>query len=198
MISSDAQAAALSAKNVVNILFVGEFWHRHNLCHPVTVAKEMHPKNPKSQPPILPGDSKTASGGKRILLVEDHEPTRLALENLLKRRNYEVVSVASVAEARDHASKSKIDFLISDIGLPDGDGYSLMGELQKLYGMGGIALTGYGMDEDIARSRRAGFLAHLTKPIHVRALENALATFAMPPAAKDNLADTKMKTDLDT
>jgi PAS domain S-box-containing protein len=153
------------------------------------LLKETHSEKTKIPQPVLPGDSKMALGDKRILLVEDHEPTRLALASLLTRRNYEVVSAASVAEARDHASKTKIDFLISDIGLPDGDGYSLMNELKKLYGLEGIALTGYGMEEDIARSHRAGFVTHLTKPIHVRALENALAAFtSQAPTKKRGLA----------
>ncbi|HEU6448616.1 MAG TPA: ATP-binding protein [Verrucomicrobiae bacterium] len=119
---------------------------------------------------------KLVSSGGKVLLVEDHEPTRLALTHLLQRRHFEVVPAATIAEARAAAEKVKIDFLISDIGLPDGDGYGLMAELQKLHGLKGIALTGYGREDDIARSQNAGFVTHLTKPVHVRALENALET----------------------
>jgi signal transduction histidine kinase len=114
--------------------------------------------------------------GHRILLVEDHDPTRLALSRLLARRNYEVFAAASVAEARALAAANKFDLLISDIGLPDGSGYTLMTEFRELYHLKGIALTGYGMENDIANSRAAGFSAHLTKPVHVQALENALAS----------------------
>jgi CheY-like chemotaxis protein len=95
---------------------------------------------------------------------------------LLARRGFGVVAAGSVAEARDLAGKETFNLLISDIGLPDGDGYSLMNELGQKYGLKGIALTGYGMEEDIARSQAAGFLAHITKPVHIRALETALAT----------------------
>jgi PAS domain S-box-containing protein len=114
--------------------------------------------------------------GNRILLVEDHEPTRTALAHLLSRRNFEVLTAASVMEARELASKNKIDLLISDIGLPDGSGYTLMIELRKLYMLNGIALTGYGMEEDVAHSQKAGFVAHLTKPVRIQSLDSALAT----------------------
>ncbi|MGA2030207.1 MAG: ATP-binding protein [Verrucomicrobiota bacterium] len=119
-------------------------------------------------------DSKMTARGNRILLVEDHEPTRTALTHLLTRRNFEVLTAASVAEGREMACKNKIDLLISDIGLPDGSGYALMSELRKLYELNGIALTGYGMEEDIERSQKAGFVAHLTKPVRIQSLDSAL------------------------
>ncbi len=112
--------------------------------------------------------------GLRILLVEDHEPTRIALTNLLTRRHYKVLAAASVAEAMALVSRESFDVVVSDIGLPDGDGYSLMSELRDHYGLNGIALTGYGMDQDINRAREAGFVSHLTKPVRVDALEQAL------------------------
>ncbi len=111
----------------------------------------------------------------RILLVEDHEPTRLALANLLARRRHEVVTADSLSEARAAAGKQHFDVLISDIGLPDGSGYDLMAECRERYGLQGIALTGYGMEQDVARSQKSGFVAHLTKPVRMEALDNALA-----------------------
>ncbi|HTH46813.1 MAG TPA: PAS domain-containing protein [Candidatus Limnocylindria bacterium] len=116
-----------------------------------------------------------AAGGRRILLVEDHEATRLALSLLLRRRHYTVIAAASLAEARMLASQSQIDLLISDIGLPDGNGYDLMNELRESYGLSGIALTGYGMEEDVLQSKRTGFAAHLTKPVRIQSLDDALA-----------------------
>jgi PAS domain S-box-containing protein len=121
-------------------------------------------------------NSDTPTRGIRILLVEDHEPTRTALAHLLSRRNFEVLTAASVTEAYELASKNKIDLLISDIGLPDGSGHTLMIELRKLYGLNGIALTGYGMEEDVAHSQKAGFVAHFTKPVRIQSLDSALAT----------------------
>lgn len=114
----------------------------------------------------------------RILLVEDHAPTRSTLEHLLTRRHYEVVSAGTVAEARALAEKEHIDLVISDIGLPDGNAYDLMTELRAQRGLHGIALTGYGMESDIARSHAAGFVVHLTKPLRVQSLDEALARLA--------------------
>lgn len=117
----------------------------------------------------------------RILLVEDHQPTSQALTQLLVRRKYDVVSARCLAEARVFASRENFDLLISDIGLPDGNGCELMTELRARKGIVGIALTGYGMEEDVIRSHRAGFLTQLTKPISVHALERALANVGRGP-----------------
>jgi PAS domain S-box-containing protein len=114
----------------------------------------------------------------RILLVEDHMPTRQTLEQLLTRRNFEVVSAGTVGEARALMETEQVDFVISDIGLPDGNAYDLMSELRTRRGLTGIALTGYGMESDIARSHAAGFVIHLTKPLRVQSLDEALAKVA--------------------
>jgi PAS domain S-box-containing protein len=116
---------------------------------------------------------------KRILLVEDHEATRNALANLLSRRNYKVLSASSLREACEFAGNQELDFVISDIGLPDGDGNDLMKDLHGRYGLNGIALTGYGMEEDVKRSLAAGFVTHLTKPVSVQSLEKALMSPAL-------------------
>jgi PAS domain S-box-containing protein len=110
----------------------------------------------------------------RILLVEDHEDSRVALSWLL-RLKYEVVEATSGAEARLQAQKERFDVVISDIGLPDQTGYELMAALQEEYDLKGIALTGYGMEDDVVRSRQAGFLAHLTKPVEADRLDQVLA-----------------------
>lgn len=124
-------------------------------------------------------DFSTASPGQnsriRILLVEDHEPTRLALAQLLARRHYQVKTAATLAEARALAAGEKFDLVVSDIGLPDGNGCDLMRELRDGQGLKGIALTGYGMEQDIARSRESGFVTHLTKPVRMESLDGALA-----------------------
>jgi CheY-like chemotaxis protein len=114
----------------------------------------------------------------RVLLIEDHTPTRLTLQQLLQRRNYEVLPAGSVGEARDLISREHVDFVISDIGLPDGNAYDLMAELRARLGLTGIALTGYGMESDVARSYAAGFVIHLTKPLRIQLLDEALAKLA--------------------
>jgi PAS domain S-box-containing protein len=132
---------------------------------------------PAASSPGLP----TKANGIRVLLVEDHEPTRTALTQLLMRRSYKVISAASVAEARILAGAQNFNIVISDIGLPDGNGYELMAELKKNGAVKGIALTGYGTEQDVARSRAAGFVTHLTKPVGIQSLEAALN------AATDNV-----------
>jgi PAS domain S-box-containing protein len=128
--------------------------------------------------PPLVAETKTA--GLRILLVEDHELTRVALASLLHRRHHSVAAAGSVAEALALAKKQKFDLLISDIGLPDGNGNELMAELKSLYSLKGIALTGYGMEQDISDCLEAGFVTHLTKPVRLQCLEQALTLVASP------------------
>jgi PAS domain S-box-containing protein len=110
----------------------------------------------------------------RLLLVEDHEPTRVALAHLLARREFEVLQAPNVSSALAIAASGGIDLVVSDIGLPDGNGFELMQELKRRHGLRGIALTGYGMDHDILRGQAAGFVVHLTKPVTVHSLEKAL------------------------
>ncbi|HTV40972.1 MAG TPA: response regulator [Candidatus Sulfotelmatobacter sp.] len=132
--------------------------------------------NGKGTAPSAPEDVPRSKAAKsiRILLVEDHEPTRTTLAGLLARRSYDVAVAATVEEARILAKKRDFDLLITDIGLPDGNGYDLMNELGKESRLRGIALTGYGMEHDVARSETAGFDAHLTKPVRIQSLEAAL------------------------
>jgi signal transduction histidine kinase/CheY-like chemotaxis protein len=125
--------------------------------------------------PVASVSEAPAAERSRILLVEDDNSSRTALARLLKRRNYEVVSTASVAEALAAAAQQSFEFVISDIGLPEQDGCVLMKELRQRYGLKGIALTGYGTQADIASSEAAGFIAHLTKPVSISTLESAIA-----------------------
>ncbi len=111
----------------------------------------------------------------RILLVEDHQSTLAVLERLLTRVGHHVTSAISVASALQSADAEIFDVLISDVGLPDGTGYELMEKLRAVRGLRGIALSGYGMDDDLRRSHEAGFRAHLIKPIDFAQLERALA-----------------------
>jgi CheY-like chemotaxis protein len=114
-----------------------------------------------------------------ILLVEDHEPTRKALAHLLARRHHKVKMAGTVAEARELFEKNNFQLLISDIGLPDGSGFELMKEFHtRNKNLHGIALTGYGMEQDVDRSEEAGFINHLTKPIRVQSLDLILATLS--------------------
>ncbi len=112
----------------------------------------------------------------RLLLVEDHDSTLLVLTKLLSRDGHQVVPVASATAALAAASHETFDLVISDIGLPDATGHELMQKLRTQYGLRGIALSGYGMEEDMARSRDAGFILHLIKPVDFARLRQALAS----------------------
>jgi two-component system CheB/CheR fusion protein len=132
--------------------------------------------------PAASGDPGGAAVGHlRILLIEDHGDTAAAMADLLGGLGHEVTVAGSVASARAAVqglavggNGLPVDLVISDLGLPDGNGRDLMRELSRHYGLKGIALSGYGMEEDRDKSLRAGFSQHLTKPIHPRALQQAI------------------------
>jgi signal transduction histidine kinase/CheY-like chemotaxis protein len=112
--------------------------------------------------------------GPRVLLVEDHDSSRQAIERVLHKRGYRVTAVATVAAGLETGRKDTFEILISDIGLPDGTGYGLLEQLGPNAPALKIAMTGYGMDDDIRRARDAGFNAHVTKPVTVDRLERVL------------------------
>jgi two-component system CheB/CheR fusion protein len=112
----------------------------------------------------------------RILLVEDHADTAEAMADLLHAMGHQVTVAGSVAEglAAAVSQAGRIDLVLSDLGLPDGTGLDLMAELHGRYGVKGIALSGYGMEEDVRKSLEAGFDRHLTKPVNLQALQTAI------------------------
>jgi two-component system CheB/CheR fusion protein len=121
----------------------------------------------------------------RILLVEDHADTAAAMADLLSGLGHKVTVAGGVAAAlaaveRLTAGKSgpALDLVISDLGLPDGNGHELMRKLSRRYGLKGIALSGYGMEDDREKSLQAGFSRHLTKPVQLRALQAVIREVA--------------------
>ncbi|HEX4441055.1 MAG TPA: MASE1 domain-containing protein [Thermoanaerobaculia bacterium] len=118
-----------------------------------------------------------AAAPRRVLLVEDHADTADAARELLNDISCEVVAAGSLSEALEAAGVQTFDLVLSDLGLPDGSGLDLMRDLRTRYGLRGIALTGFGMEEDIRRSREAGFVDHLVKPITFDRLSRAVERF---------------------
>lgn len=110
-----------------------------------------------------------------ILIVEDHAPTSRIMVRLASARGFHVVTAGSIAEARECVEQGNVGFLISDLGLPDGNGCELMSELRQRFGISGVAITGYGMETDLSRTQQAGFALHLIKPVAMGDLERALA-----------------------
>jgi two-component system CheB/CheR fusion protein len=112
----------------------------------------------------------------RVLLVEDHPMTAKMLEMVIGANGHTVQWAASIASALGLAGSMDFDLLISDLGLPDGSGHDLICELRRRgCALPGIALTGYGQENDIRRSLEAGFAAHLTKPASREAIREAIA-----------------------
>jgi signal transduction histidine kinase len=111
----------------------------------------------------------------RILLVDDHRDTAEAIRLFLVRAGYEVSVAHNLSDALRLVEQESFDLLLSDIALPDGKGWELIQHLrQHGYSFPGIALSGYGMEDDIARNYAAGFDAHLTKPFSPRHLQSVI------------------------
>jgi len=111
--------------------------------------------------------------GRLALVVDDVSDVTEMLAVLLKHAGYEVVTAPSARAALEAAGKQMFDVIISDIGMPEMNGYQLAREIRVLPGyekVPMVAVTGYSMFDDKERSKSAGFNAHLTKPIDPRAL----------------------------
>ena len=119
----------------------------------------------------------------RILLVEDHEDSNRSLTNLLRRRGYHVQSALNFQSALNLSAKEEFDVLISDLALPDGSGIDLMQTLQSTRPVLGIALTGFGMEDDVRKCREAGFRHHLVKPIDLNKLDLLIQESAAAPVS---------------
>lgn len=129
------------------------------------------------------GFSRVPEGEIQILLVEDHGDTARLTQALLESVGHKVEVAGDVAQALKVASEKPFDLLISDLGLPDRSGLELMRELKdsgKL--LKGIALSGYGREDDVHRSKEAGFSEHLTKPVDFEILERAVLRVSSEPS----------------
>ena len=136
--------------------------------------------------PAVPGEGQKRRR-LRLLLVEDHPSTLKAVTKLLQSCGHQVDGFASMAEGLRAAEANQYDLLISDLGLPDGSGYELMQQLGSKYDLRGIALSGYGMEDDIERSRSAGFAEHLVKPIDLQTLSGAIERVTLQLTKRWNL-----------
>ena len=140
----------------------------------------------KFKTPALANGSDNAPRSLRVLLVEDHPDSAEQLTRLLKRAGHEVTWAGTIREARemiaatgDNKSERGFNILISDLGLPDGSGHDLMRDLaSRHHSMPGIALSGYGMKDDILDSMAAGFSRHMTKPVDWQELKIAIQKIA--------------------
>lgn len=147
----------------------------HGTCFQITlsVLKEAHLATAET----ISEPRRQSSRPLKLLVVEDHKDTAETLCRLLVRHGYEVRSADCVKEAKRVAEEYMFDVVVSDIGLPDGTGVELFEYLKVQSGernIQGIALSGYGMEQDLDRSKSAGFVEHLTKPVNFAILEKIL------------------------
>jgi two-component system CheB/CheR fusion protein len=112
----------------------------------------------------------------RILLVDDHADTCAILQKLLVARGHRVTATHDIRSALDRAERDHFDLIISDVGLPDGNGTELMTRLGAASRIPGIAMSGFGTNADREKSLAAGFSEHLVKPITMERLEAAIQT----------------------
>ncbi len=135
------------------------------------------PVEPAKVTPLPAATAPTNSPQKHprhVLVVDDHLDTCRGMKLMLERRGYKISVAHSADQAIAKADSETFDLVISDIGLPDRNGYDLMQELTARFGLHGIALSGFGMESDIRRAHAAGFSEHLTKPINFDRLEDAI------------------------
>src|SRR6476620_4165255 len=129
-------------------------------------------KTPKK--PEVTGSEATAQPKRCVLVVEDHDDTLRSMKMLLTRLGYEVLAAENMHDALRIAEEKHFDILLSDIGLPDGSGLELLRQINGRRKVPALALSGFGMDEDIERSHQAGFADHLTKPVSIDRLQAAI------------------------
>lgn len=134
-----------------------------------------------SRAPVLAAEENPSSlGGVLVLVVEDDPDAREAVRLVLEYAGAETMVVGSTDEALDAFGRRQPDLILSDIGLPGRDGYSLVRAIRALpSGRGGrvpaIALTAYAASEDRERALSAGFQTHLAKPVESARLIAAVA-----------------------
>jgi len=119
----------------------------------------------------------------KVLVVEDEPDTRDLVRRLLEEHRAEVLTAGSAGEALEILASARPDILVSDIGLPEMDGYELMRRIRRLGADSGgripaVALTAFARSEDRTRALRAGYQTHLAKPIEPAELVAAVASFA--------------------
>jgi PAS domain S-box-containing protein len=153
---------------------------------PVTDDPRAH-VHPKRTPEaaLLPAPAHNALSGLKVLVVDDEPDARELVRRLLHDYGAEVATAGSVPEAMQAMTGSKIDVLLSDIGMPEFDGYDLIRRLRSLPVNQGrdipaVALTAFARFEDRERALQAGFQMHVPKPVEPIALVTAVAQLAHP------------------
>jgi CheY-like chemotaxis protein len=111
----------------------------------------------------------------KIFLVENHEDTLKYMQMYLETMGHEVSFARDMTSALALIGQQQVDLLISDIGLPDGDGWELLEQLSAQRPIYAVAMSGFGMRADRAKSRAVGYRHHLIKPFMPDELDPILA-----------------------
>jgi PAS domain S-box-containing protein len=130
-------------------------------------------------------ESSKSTASLRVLLVEDNFETLRVLDRLLTKRGHSVTTASGVTLALRAAAGNDFDVVVSDLGLDDGNGLDLIRQINQVRPrpIPSLALSGSGMDDDLRRSREAGFLEHLVKPVDFATLEAAMLRVAASNSA---------------
>ncbi|HEX2972347.1 MAG TPA: ATP-binding protein, partial [Tepidisphaeraceae bacterium] len=118
-----------------------------------------------------------------ILVVEDSEDTVRVLSRFLRSSGHRVKTATTAKAALEIAKSEDFELIICDIGLPDGTGWDLIRKVRSRRPVKAIALSGFALDEDVAKSKAAGFARHLAKPIIPEKLEAVIQEVAAEPPA---------------
>jgi len=121
--------------------------------------------------------------GLDVLIVEDSPDTLMLLSTIFRREGANVSTAVSAAEALERAVDKRPGIIISDIGMPDVDGYQLLEQIRVLPGLGdvpAIAISGYASEDDRERAMSAGYLALVPKPIDVDVLFGLIQDLKTP------------------
>jgi CheY-like chemotaxis protein len=121
--------------------------------------------------------------GLKVLIVEDSHDTLLLMSKLFEREGAQVATASCAAEAIDRALAEHPNFIISDIGMPDTDGYELLKQLRAIPNVSdvpAIAISGYASEEDRERALAVGYLALVPKPVDIDALFSLIQEIRSP------------------
>jgi PAS domain S-box-containing protein len=146
---------------------------------PESEAPRLHPTARTSDPQNCPPEL----SGLRVLLVDDERDSLDLLNAVLDSCGAQVATAGSAVEALELIKRERFDVIISDIGMPEEDGFSLIGKIRDLPdeeggGIPAIALTAYARAEDRVRAIRSGFQMHIAKPVEPAELIAVVANLA--------------------
>ena len=172
-VSVHSEGEGKGATFIIHLPFVGV----------VSNQKEFESAPPSSPEEVTTFDGLPSLQGLKVLVVDDEADTRELIAEVLKEVGSEAITCRSVEEALIALEQHKPDILISDLGMPDEDGYSLISKIRSLPSEQGghipaAALTAYARAEDRMRVLRSGFQFHLPKPVDSAELVTVVASLA--------------------